>query len=278
MEDNKMERKYRHDTNLYERCCKGKSRQLFSLFATPFGIFCIINGLIELKALDDDFLFDGLNFGTLLIILCLIVMITAVINYRKLFIICNNMPKCFLEIKETYISGYAFDRIHENDNGSYFEVNYDEIRSVNTNYTCFDSFLDLYNSNNFYNLIIHTSKGTYKLCLEKVKDAKNQIESIMQGKIETEEKDCNNTIITRKPDLNKDYILPVKILKNGTGTTSCPVCSTEQPDDRYSCLKCGVPFINNIKDIPYWCLNCGLPGPFDGKCPKCNSDIKRMNN
>ena len=29
---------------------------------------------------------------------------------------------------------------------------------------------------------------------------------------------------------------------------------------------------------PYWCGKCGNAGPYDGKCPKCNSSLKRYNN
>lgn len=72
--------------------------------------------------------------------------------------------------------------------------------------------------------------------------------------------------------VDKTHIAPVKILKGGSGKTVCPVCGTEQNDNRYCCFHCSTPFINERPDAQYYCSNCGFPGPFEGNCPNCNSD------
>lgn len=71
--------------------------------------------------------------------------------------------------------------------------------------------------------------------------------------------------------------VPVKVTKNGSGDLICPACGTQQRDNRFRCLKCGVKFINGQPSIPYWCGSCGQEGPFEGACPKCNSTVKIMN-
>jgi len=78
-------------------------------------------------------------------------------------------------------------------------------------------------------------------------------------------------------DLSKEYSVPVKLFKKGNGKVFCPQCGTEQNDDRYRCFNCGVTFVNQQPGIPYWCGECGVPGPYEGNCPKCNSDHKIFN-
>jgi len=171
-----MGRKFEPDIDMYENLGRRKRSQLVSFFLLPFGVFCITKCLTVLDMLDEK----NSTFRILLNVACLIMMVLSVVNYRKLFVVYNNLPRCYLEVEETRLSGYAFDKIHENDNGSYFEVNYEEIRSVNLNYNRLDSFLDLYNADNFYNLIIHSSKGTHKFYVGNAGEAKKQIEGMIQ--------------------------------------------------------------------------------------------------
>lgn len=71
--------------------------------------------------------------------------------------------------------------------------------------------------------------------------------------------------------------VPVKVTKNGSGEMRCPVCGTQQRDNRFRCLKCGVKFINGQPAIPFWCGSCGQEGPYENVCPKCSSTVKIMN-
>lgn len=71
--------------------------------------------------------------------------------------------------------------------------------------------------------------------------------------------------------------VPVKITKNGSGEMRCPVCGTQQRDNRFRCLKCDIKFINGQPSIPYWCASCGQEGPYKDACPKCGSTEKLMN-
>ena len=91
-------------------------------------------------------------------------------------------------------------------------------------------------------------------------------------KISKDKRDSESVIF-----VDRAHTVPVRISKDGTGKTVCPVCGTEQNDNRYCCFHCSTPFINKQPGIDYWCSNCGFPGPFDGSCPKCNSDKKLMN-
>ncbi len=71
--------------------------------------------------------------------------------------------------------------------------------------------------------------------------------------------------------------VPVKVTKNGSGEMRCPVCGTQQRDNRYRCMKCSIKFINGQPSIPYWCASCGQDGPYKDACPKCGSTEKLMN-
>ena len=46
-------------------------------------------------------------------------------------------------------------------------------------------------------------------------------------------------------------------------------------DDLYAATRDLLLF--NRKRIPYWCDNCGHAGPYDDRCPKCGSSLKRFN-
>ena len=72
--------------------------------------------------------------------------------------------------------------------------------------------------------------------------------------------------------------LPIKVYRSEKGTLTCPACKTVQNGDHYHCKACGQPFINGQPNIPFWCGKCGAPGPYEGACPTCGSNMKLMNN
>lgn len=101
--------------------------------------------------------------------------------------------------------------------------------------------------------------------------------------VETDKITSSETIVSSEKGVCREnpriecYLKPVKILKHGTGLANCPICGTEQSDDREFCVDCKTPFINRQADIPYWCNECGKPGPYGNFCPNCGSNKKIIN-
>ena len=68
------------------------------------------------------------------------------------------------------------------------------------------------------------------------------------------------------------------VVDGENGKVRCSICNTEQPANRKVCWNCGAKFKEKLDPTaPYWCDTCGHPGPYDDRCPKCNSSVKRFN-
>jgi ribosomal protein S27AE len=89
-----------------------------------------------------------------------------------------------------------------------------------------------------------------------------ETEQIVEKGLET--KPANNTVKREKV-----------IAEIQDGMKVCPQCNSVQRIDRKVCCDCGVIFID--ESAPYWCGNCGYAGPYEGKCPSCNSSLKKYN-
>lgn len=83
-------------------------------------------------------------------------------------VIIANLNKCYLELTSTNISGIAFGNISTAGDGTYFEIEYKDVRQARWTQT-------LASNKQFYNLYIDTKYGTYSLSITDSKTASELI-------------------------------------------------------------------------------------------------------
>ncbi len=77
---------------------------------------------------------------------------------------------------------------------------------------------------------------------------------------------ATQTIVTPKTEISTQ----TPKVNHSWRCDNCGKMATQSP-----CEHCG--YGAEKENAPYWCGNCGHSGPYDDRCPKCNSTLKRFN-
>ncbi len=78
---------------------------------------------------------------------------------KQMDIVVDNLEKCYLELTKSKINGISFTNANTINNGSYFEITYDDIRNVRTSQPNVQT-------KQYFNLYIDTKYGTYSLSID----------------------------------------------------------------------------------------------------------------
>lgn len=125
----------------------------------------------------DDFTSWEVFWWIVVIPICSVV---DIFTYIRMNNIANNLLNCYLTISDDGVCGYAFDKIHENGNGRYCEVEFENIRDIRVSDIERITKSVLFNSNDFYNLIIDCPGGSYKFCIDRPYEAKKELDRVMK--------------------------------------------------------------------------------------------------
>ena len=126
---------------------------------------------------------------------------TLINNIKKMSIIKANISNCYLKLDKESISGISFSNIELADNGSYFEIKYEDIRNIREQ----NSML--------CNLYIDHIGGTYKLSVENSTEAINIIINEIKAKTSNEIEPFFD-ITKSKSKINANNLTPEEQLKN----------------------------------------------------------------
>lgn len=165
---------------------------------------------------------NGEDIMTLAVIFLIIFVLVTIANalyfifkLKNAQIVIDNLNTCYLQLSEKNLCGISFKDITKAEDGTYFELEYSDIRNTRTpSATAID--------NKYYNLFIDSKYGTYKLSVAESNLACKEINNaIKHGSLAEIATNNNSNAI-----IDETWII-------------CPNCNQKQAKDRTYCFKCG---------------------------------------